>query len=106
MTEAKKTSGSALTTASAVPVVLLKVLRRPLTKRKNCVGPAAPIVSGGNAPVSVGPVTVLKLVLTVWGAEGDGKSAAAITAFPAACPDPMPKSGMVAIGFASGFCGR
>ena len=104
MIELKKTSGSTLTTPSATPVVLLKVLSRPLTNRKNCVGPTAPMVSGGNAPVSVGPVTVSKLVLMGWGAEG--KSAAAITAFPVECGDPAAKSGVLATGFASGFCGR
>src|SRR5688572_14748336 len=56
MTEAKNTSGSALITPSATPVVLLKVRIRPLMNTKNCVGPTAPSVSGGKAPVSVGPV--------------------------------------------------
>src|SRR5215210_4129225 len=80
MTDAKKTSGSALITPSAAPVVLLKVLRRPLTKTTNCVGPTAPIVSGGNAPVSAS-VAPRKVVLV-----GCGAKAAPVkpTAFPTA----------------------
>src|SRR2546426_1519118 len=75
ITELKKTSGWTLSTPSAVPA-LVKVLSRPLTKRTNCEGPAAPSVSGancipgGNVPVSAGPVTVSKLVVTVCGASG------------------------------------
>ena len=73
MTDWKKTSGSALTTPSATPVALLKVRSRPFIKIKNCDGPTAPIESGGNAPVSVGPVTPSNFNPTVWekcGPEG------------------------------------
>src|SRR5205085_4906379 len=55
-TEAKNTSESALITPSATPVVLLNVRSLPFRKTTNWVGPTVPIVSGGNAPVSVGPV--------------------------------------------------
>src|SRR5438477_1561721 len=56
-------------TPSAVPVTLLKLLIRPLTKIMNCDGPTAPIESGGKDPVSVGPVTPSKVVETTFGAE-------------------------------------
>src|SRR2546429_9292813 len=103
MTELKKTFGLALITPSAMPVILLKVLSRPLTKRKNWEGPTAPMVSGGNAPFSVGPVTALKLRPIVCGAEEAGKSAAAIIALPLGCSAPTSEDGMLATGFASGF---
>src|SRR2546421_172124 len=70
MTDAKNTSVSALITPSATPVVLLKVRTRPLTWTTNCVGPAAPIVSGGNAPVSLSVAPVKFGVETVCGASG------------------------------------
>ena len=60
ITEAKNASGLTFNTPSATPVVLLKDLSRPLISIMYCVGPTAPILSGGNAPVSVGPVTPLK----------------------------------------------
>src|SRR5262249_15469602 len=69
-TDAKKMSGSAFTTPSTAPVVLLKVLSLPLRKTKNCVGPTAPIVSGGKDPVSVGPVAPSNATPSVCGAEG------------------------------------
>src|SRR5437773_10544126 len=70
MIDAKKTSVSALTTPSATPVALLKVRTRPLTWTTNCVGPAAPIVSGGKAPVSASVAPVKFGVDTVCGANG------------------------------------
>ena len=57
MTLLKKTSGSASRTPSVRPVFLSKLRSRPLTRMMNWVGPAAPMESGGNAPVSEGPVT-------------------------------------------------
>ena len=57
ITLAKKSSGFAFRTPSAEPLALLKLRNRPLTNRMNCAGPAAPMVSGGKAPVSFGPVT-------------------------------------------------
>ena len=50
-TELKKESMSASNCPTA-PVLLLKTRIRPLTASKYCVGPAAPIASGGNALVS------------------------------------------------------
>src|ERR1041384_6881589 len=70
MTDAKNPSVSALITPSATPVVLLNVRMRPVTWTTNCVGPAAPIVSGGNAPVSVSVAPVKLGVETVCGAAG------------------------------------
>src|SRR5437660_7913971 len=57
-------------TPSRAPFVLLNVLSRPLTKTKNCVGPTAPIESGGKALVSLGPVSASKLVPTVCAVYG------------------------------------
>ena len=73
ITEAKNTSGSALSTPSATPA-LVKERMRPLTKTMNCVGPAVPIESGGKAPVSVS-VAPLKERAVVWTCSVIGTSA-------------------------------
>src|SRR5882672_12135645 len=95
ITVAKKTSGSMLIAASATPVVLLNVRRRPLTKRKNCDGPTAPIESGGKALVSAS-VAAVNSMLTVWAksARGDGTTSFA------------PRTGVLATAAAFGSCGR
>src|SRR5947208_15240537 len=81
ITEAKKLSVVVLRTPSARPVALLKVLIRPFTATTNCVGPIAPIESGGNAPVSatVAPVNFV-----------DGVCAAARVGNPRALLGPSP----------------
>src|SRR5437016_1978413 len=53
ITEAKKTSESALSAPSATPVVLLNERNRPVTANMYCHGPTAPLGSGGNGPSSV-----------------------------------------------------
>lgn len=57
MTDEKNTSVSTFMTPSATPVALLNDRIRPFTSIMNWDGPAAPIESGGNDPVSAGPVT-------------------------------------------------
>src|SRR5690349_11933119 len=69
ITEAKKLSIVVLSTPSAAPVVLSKERRRPLMATMNCVGPTAPIVSGGYAPVSA-RVAPVKLMAVVCGPSG------------------------------------
>src|SRR3954451_18704466 len=103
ITDAKKTSGSALITPSVAPVVLLKVRRRPLTKTTNCVGPTAPIESGGNAPVSAS-VAPVKLVPTVCGALLVGSSAADGAAPTTPRVRVVRVEGVLAKGCASGSC--
>src|SRR5215208_2648942 len=68
-TDAKKTSGSASTAPSAVPLLLLKLRKRLFTVTMNCVGPTAPILSGGTAAPSA-RVAPVKLVLGTCGAFG------------------------------------
>src|ERR1700738_1096619 len=104
MTDWKKTSGSALTTPSATPVALPKVRSRPFIKIKNCDGPTAPIESGGNAPVSVGPVTPSNFNPTVWEKCGpEGAPAAVDVALEILRPSP---GGVCGLNCAPGFCGR
>ena len=45
-------------TRSATPVVLLNEMMRPLTAQMYCVGPTAPLLSGGNEPVEFVPESV------------------------------------------------
>src|SRR5438132_5439943 len=71
ITELKNKSVSVSRTPSATPVDLLKVRIRPLTATMNCVGPTAPMVSGGKAAVSVRTAPV-KVVPIVCGARGAG----------------------------------
>src|SRR5262249_32475246 len=70
-TEAKNVSMSVSRTPSDVPVVFRKVRMRPLTPSRNCVGPAAPELSGGKAFVSAS-VAPRKLMPSVWGSRGPG----------------------------------
>src|SRR6266536_834546 len=64
ITELKKLSVVVLRTPSALPVLLLNVRTLPLMTTRNCVGPAAPIESGGNPLVSA-RVAAVKLSPTV-----------------------------------------
>ena len=57
-------------TPSGLPEVLLKERNRPLTVTRNCVGPTAPIVSGGTSPES-DSWAPRKLVLTVCAISGE-----------------------------------
>ncbi len=70
LTELKNTSGSTLSAPSASPVVFLKLRKRPFTVTMNCVGPTAPIVSGGTNPGVSEIVAPVKLVPTVCGVDG------------------------------------
>src|SRR5688572_11425544 len=83
ITDAKKTSVSTLRTASAVGattlVPLLKLRSRPFKCTTTLFGPTSASVSGGKAPVSVGPVTALKDGPIVWAAT----AGAAMTLSPA-----------------------
>src|SRR5438309_9538798 len=78
-TDAKNTSLSALMTPSAVPA-LVNVLNRPLIVTKNCVGPAAPIVSGGNVPGASARVGPRNLVPGGWGVWGGAAVGVAVPA--------------------------
>ena len=86
-----------LITPSAVPVVLLNVRRRPLTKSKNCVGPTAPIESGGKAPVSVS-VAAVNSMLTLCAKSARGPGALSLTF--------ASRTGVLATATALGSCGR
>src|SRR5512141_769109 len=68
----KNTSGFTLSTPSATPVVLLNVTRRPFTNTTNCVGPTAPMQSGGKDSVGFMPLSVaaVKLVPITCGVKG------------------------------------
>ena len=70
LTELKNTSGSTLSAPSASPVVFLKLRKRPFTVTMYCVGPTAPIVSGGTNPAVSEIVAPVKLVPTVCGVDG------------------------------------
>src|SRR5437867_10821185 len=86
ITEAKKLSVVVLRTPSARPVALLKVLIRPFTATTNCVGPIAPVESGGNAPVSAS-VAPVKFVDGVCAAArlGDGPAVLGTSASAGRC---------------------
>ena len=75
-TESKNVSVATLRTPSAAPDDLRNVRMRPFRATRNCVGPAAPIVSGGKAFVSA-EVAPRKLTPSVCGAEGPGGATAA-----------------------------
>jgi hypothetical protein len=75
-TESKKVSSEESRTPSATPVAFANVRMRPLTPTRNCEGPAAPIVSGGNAFVSA-EVAARKLTPRVCGADGAGSETGA-----------------------------
>src|SRR5439155_22787189 len=64
ITELKKLSVVVLSTPSAAPVLLLKVRTLPLMTTRNCVGPTAPIESGGK-PLASARVAAVKLKPTV-----------------------------------------
>src|SRR5947207_5561792 len=76
ITEAKKLSIMVSRTPSATPLALLNVRSRPLIATTNCLGPTAPIESGGKAPVSAS-VAPVKLVDGVWATAGAGAVRAA-----------------------------
>jgi hypothetical protein len=101
MIDEKKTSGSAFSTPSATPVALLKLRSRPLTNIINCDGPAMPIESGGNEPVSVGPVTPSHCKPIVCEKFGVRTPPAADTEVFLAAP-----GGICGSNRAAGFCGR
>src|SRR6266568_3211906 len=71
ITELKKLSVPALRTPSAPPVLLLNVRMRPLITTRNCVGPTAPIESGGK-PLASARVAAVKLKPTVGESGGAG----------------------------------
>src|SRR5881409_247189 len=77
LTEPKNTSGSTLSAPSASPVVLLKLRNRPFTVTRYCVGPTAPIVSGGTNPGVSEIVAPVKLVPRDCGVESDADADAA-----------------------------
>src|SRR5438552_5752233 len=60
ITELKKLSVPVLRTPSAAPVLLLNVRTLPLITTRNCVGPTAPIASGGK-PLASARVAAVKL---------------------------------------------
>src|SRR6266568_2413937 len=64
ITELKKLSVPVSRTPSAPPVPLLNVRTRPLITTRNCVGPTAPIESGGK-PLASARVAAVKLNPTV-----------------------------------------
>ena len=64
ITELKKLSVVVLRTPSALPVLLLNVRTLPLMTTRNCVGPTAPMESGGKPLVSA-RVAAVKLSPTV-----------------------------------------
>src|SRR5713226_9533009 len=64
ITELKKLSVPVLRTPSAPPVFLLNVRTLPLMTTRNCVGPTAPIESGGK-PLASARVAAVKLNPTV-----------------------------------------
>src|SRR4051812_10861598 len=84
-TESKKVSVAASRTPSAAPDDLRKVRMRPFRATRICVGPAAPIVSGGKAFVSA-EVAARKLTPRVCGADGPGGATGAACAKPALSP--------------------
>src|SRR5262245_56486914 len=76
ITELKNESVSVSMPPSAVPVVLLNERTRPLRAMMNCVGPTAPMVSGGQPEQSLKFAAVkLRFELTVWAARGDSAAA-------------------------------
>src|ERR1051326_2620532 len=99
-TDAKKTSESRLSAPSVVPLVLLNDRNRPLTATIYCVGPTAPMLSGGNAPVSFN-VAPVKLVLVVCGVNGP-----LTVGVGSPIRDPGEGSPACDTNAACGFCGR
>src|SRR5439155_24564768 len=83
ITELKKLSVPVLRTPSALPVLLLNVRTRPLITTRNCVGPTAPIESGGK-PLASSRVAAVKLKPTVCASGEMGEAGGA--GFPANGP--------------------
>src|ERR1051325_3484406 len=75
ITDWKKISVSTLSTPSAMPVLLSKLRIRLLMATMNCVGPAAPMVSGGKALSA--RVAAVSLTPVVCGLSTRGAAAAA-----------------------------
>src|SRR6266567_8288240 len=99
ITELKKLSVVVLSTPSAAPVLLLKVRTLPLMTTRNCVGPAAPIESGGK-PLASARVAAVKLKPTVCESGEMGETGGA--GFPASGPLGRWRAG----GVKSGSCRR
>src|ERR1041385_2912667 len=70
ITDAKNASVPTLMPPSARPVALLNERTRPLSATMNCLGPNAPIVSGGQPEQSAKPAAV-KFEFTVCAASGE-----------------------------------
>src|SRR5512137_1448522 len=77
ITELKNESVVVLMALSATPVALLNERSRPLRAMMNCVGPTAPIVSGGQPEQSKYVAAVkFSVGLTVWALRGDATAGA------------------------------
>src|SRR5437867_10499096 len=95
ITELKKLSVVVLRTPSAAPVLLSNVRTRPLMTTRNCVGPTAPIGSGGK-PLASASVAAVKLNPTVCESGEIGEAGGA--GFPANGPLGSPRAGGVKSG--------
>src|SRR5512135_3187777 len=78
ITLAKNTSVLRFSTPSAAPVDFTKLRMRPLTATMNCVGPTAPIESGGKAFVSASVAPVKLIDESVCAALGPPARASAL----------------------------
>src|SRR5439155_20697757 len=101
ITELKKLSVVVLSTPSAAPVLLLKVRTLPLMTTRNCVGPTAPIESGGK-PLASARVAAVKLKPTVCDSSEMGEAGGA--GFPANGPLGSRRAGGVESWSGRGVC--